>query len=198
MALLTLAQIKADLRVESDAEDETLTRFLAEAIARVKAIARQRDTVLGTPVSTTFFPLKSYRDEHWRSVIVLPMWPVLASPLPVITDGDGVVVTSTNYTVTSRLARIQGIADYGFTVAPYTVVATVGLETDPLYTAEIEPVINTAIRDIVADKYQHRNPGSTSESTAGVSVSYDSDGFGIPERARMLLDDVMPLRPWLG
>lgn len=198
MALLTLAQIKADLRVESDAEDETLTRFLAEAIARVKAIARQRDTVLGTPISTTFFPLKAYRNEHGRSVLLLPMWPVLASPLPVVTDGDGVVVVSSNYTVTSRLARIQGIIDYTFSDFPYSVVATVGLETDPLYATEIEPVINTAIRDIVADKYQHRNPSSSSESTAGVSVSYDSDGFGIPERARMLLDDVMPLRPWIG
>jgi hypothetical protein len=199
VSLLTLADIIDDLRIENpDVEGPTLDRYLREAIARVKALAKQRDTLIGQ-AERTFSHVTSYRDRHGRSVLLLPMWPVLETgPAPVILDYEGVTVTATNYTLNARLGRFEGISGYYFSTVPYEITATVGLATlGDEYVAEIEPVINSAIRDIVADLYQHRNPASSSESTAGVSVSYGNGG-GLPERVRLALDDVLPTRVFVG
>lgn len=191
--LLTLAQLKASLGLTTTAEDARLQLDLAMAIAKVRAIAKKRGTLVGS-ASRTFTRLTSFTDDYGRSVIVLPMWPMLAAgPAPEVRDADGVVVTASNYTLDARRARIEGISSYAFDLAPYGVTATVGLGTDPDYVTEIEPVLNEAIRDIAADAYWRNNPSASSQSEAGASVSYENDE-GIPQRALDALDTVLPSR----
>lgn len=191
MALLTLVQLRAFLGDPPAAGDVRLQLILDMAMAKVRTIAKKRGTLVGTAVRT-FNRVATFTDEYGRSVIVLPMWPMLAAgPAPVVRDADGVVVTASNYTIDARLARIQGISTYAFDLAPYSIDATVGLGTDPDYVADIEPVLNQAIRDIAADAYWRDNPGASSQSEAGVSVGYANDE-GIPPRALAALNSVLP------
>lgn len=63
------------------------------------------------------------------------------------------------------------------------------LSEHPDYSTRLVPLINAFVRTVAVDAWQHRNPASTSESTAGVSVSYPAD-YEIPARALGILTDL--------
>lgn len=57
------------------------------------------------------------------------------------------------------------------------------------YHSRLVPMVNAFVRAVAADVYEHRNASSTSESTAGVNVSYGD--YELPPRAVGILNDLM-------
>ncbi len=70
----------------------------------------------------------------------------------------------------------------GDTTTVTTGTARVALSTLGDYTGRYEGLASSWILDVVADRWRRRNPNATSESAAGISVSYDSEG--LPPRVR--------------
>jgi pyridoxal/pyridoxine/pyridoxamine kinase len=111
----------------------------------------------------------------------------------VITDADDLVIEDTDYSIDYRIGVISAATGISFATYPYTVVATVGLSAHPDYADFIEPVINAAILDIVADRWNRRNPAASNESEGGgVGTSYR--GVGIPERVQEMLEPFRMVR----
>lgn len=193
MSLVTITECKAYCRVQSSAEDSLFTLWLASAIGSVQSYLRR-------PITAE---LRTFRipqgDVCVTDTIRLPIYPV--SPFlagdsdsvgyaaaAVLTDADDVVIEDTDYFLDERIGVISAVTGVTFANYPYTVVATVGLSAHPDYATVIEPIINTAILDMVADAWARRNPAATSESESGVTNSYGP--YGIPPRF------IEKLEPW--
>jgi hypothetical protein len=108
----------------------------------------------------------------------------------VVADTDALVLSATtDYypAVTGFEGTVRARPGISFSNGPYALTADVGLATRSDYATVVEPVLNMAILDTIADWYQRRNPNATSESTGGgVSTSY-SVTQGLSARARELL-----------
>lgn len=192
MALATRTECKAYLRIQGTAEDSVIDLLLAGALASVEAYLRrpieaiEREFILDRPATS------AYRTDH---KLFLPVYPVALGDSSIdaiaILNGDGdALVEDTDFRLDPRTGIVTALSDgvpFGaFATFPYTVTATVGLSADPDYDIKIEPAINAAIIDLVADRYQRRSPAATSESDNGVSSSYT--GGAIPARVRDMLD----------
>lgn len=173
MPLPVLADLKAYLRVESTAEDTVLTGLLARAKAMVEGFLRRPITAVSRSMV-----VNGYGTLH------LPLYPVNPTGLTVH-DVDATLVGASTYRIDQATGMIIADADEYFDNGPYTIVAEVGLSLHEDYASVIEPVLSQAIIDVAADIYQHRNPASTNESTAGVSVSYPD--YGMPSRVAIAL-----------
>jgi hypothetical protein len=177
MALPTVAQLKAYLRVESTAEDAQFTLWLTRATALVEGL-------LGKPivaVETTRILQPCAHLITGRYRLLLP-WP---SADVTVTDADGETVASSTYTLTD-----DGFLtfDEDATISSwYTVTLDHGWSAQTDYAAKAELLISQAITDTVADWYQRRNPAATSETEASASVTYAA-GLGLPARVIADLD----------
>ncbi len=195
MALPDLSDAKEYLKVEHTADDALITREIVGAFADVQAYLR-------VPIlaeERTFY-LERQPDALYRSTtkLHLPMYPVAAdssaTPALVITDNDGTeLVEATDYRLDLRTGILYGLGASSlvpFAVWPYTVTCFVGLDARPDYATAVEPVLFSAILDVVADRYQRRSPAASSETTGGgVSTSYGE--LGLPTR---VLQRLAPFR----
>jgi uncharacterized phiE125 gp8 family phage protein len=201
MALPTLTDLKAYLRVQTTAEDTVLTAILTSATAAA-------ENELGRPIAVT---ARTFIDEcdnrrtytGVRALVIPPeclpidLLDASSQPIePTVTDADGTVLDpDVDFRVTTLwdplLRARPGIT---FSNPPYTVSVLCGLAADPEYATKIEPAIFQAILDIGADLYQRRNPAAGSE-TAGGGISATYSG-GLPARARDLLAPWKAVRAW--
>lgn len=172
MALVTTAEIKTYLRIEHTAEDTMLDSLLAWA----KGLAQR---VIGVPLAAG--SARDFIDDGemvraygQRLALSVPKFPfTTADPdAPVVVDADGDTVDAATYRLEPLSGRIIALDGYSFDNPPYTITAKVGLDAHPDYTEEIEPTLNLALLDLVADRYQRRNPAASSETDNGKSVSF--------------------------
>lgn len=198
MALPDLDDAKEYLKVEHANDDALLTRELVGAFADVQAYLR---VPILAEERTAY--IERSADSLYRSTtrLHLPWYPIAAdssaTPALTITDNDGdVLVEGTDYRLDLRTGIIYGLSAstfLPFSKWPYSVTAFVGLDARSDYATAIEPVLFTAILDVVADRYQRRSPAASSETTGGgVSTSYGE--LGLPTRVCRRLDPFRMVR----
>lgn len=76
-----------------------------------------------------------------------------------------------------RSVRGGGESYGATTVETTTASAKAALSTFADYSVRLVPLVSSWILDVVVARYNNRNPGATSESGGGVSVSYDGEGL---------------------
>lgn len=194
MALPTVADCKNYLRIEHTAEDVMLAGWLAQAIALVEA-------ELGRPIEylNHTFVLECDPSKVSSTRLFVPMYPIAVADSSAgtadltLTDTDGtVLVEDTDYRLDIRTGWITAI-DTTFANYPYTIVADVGLEALPEYATRIEPALSAAILDVVADRYQRRDPAAVQESAGGGVTTMYGAQVGLPQRVK---DAVAPWKVW--
>lgn len=185
MTLLTVAQCKDYLRIEHTAEDAMLATWLAMALAQVEA-------ELGRPITAA---ARTWRDDACThrmygavTRLVVPVTPMDVTTLVIVDTDSTTLVAGTDYRapLTGWEGVVEAMPGVTFAAGPYTLTADVGLTIASQYASLVEPAINAAALDIVADRWHRRNPTASSESAGGgVSTSYTASG--IPIRAAQLL-----------
>lgn len=191
MALPTVADCKNYLRIEHTAEDAMLAVWLAQAIALVEA-------ELGRPI--LYLKNRSFSIDASALAphkLLVPLSPIAVADSSattddlLLTDADGtVLVEGTDYRLDVRTGVITALQGC-FSRYPYTVVADVGLQALPEYLTHVEPAVSGAILDVVADRYQRRNPAATNEAVgADASAAFTTFAPGLPARV------VAALAPW--
>lgn len=184
MALPTVQDCKDYLKIEHTAEDTMLTGMLAQVEALIEAEIGRPITILNRT-----FVLECQPSRFSRTKMIVPIYPVAVEDSSAgtadltLTDADGtVLVEDTDYRLDTRTGVLTAI-DSCFTNYPYTIVADVGLAAFAEYDDRIEPVISAWILDLVAERYQYRNPSASSETTGGgVQTSYMDTG--LPPRVK--------------
>lgn len=164
MALPTVSDLKAYLRIEHDAENALLAALLVRAQAQVEAWC----DVPITAEAQTFVDAGDTLDTALTSLI-FPRRPI-ANVTAV--DADGNTVPAAEYRVNSNAGMLISNPGESFLYPPYTITADVGLSLRPDY-ARIEPLIGALLLDLAADLYQRRTPSAASETAAGTSVTWD-------------------------
>lgn len=185
MALLSVANAKDYLRIQDTAEDTPLAAWLLSCVAAVEA-------EIGTPITAeerTFVVERSLSNRQ----IFVPLYPIAgedsAGGIAALTieDKDGtVLLEDTDYRLDHRSGVITAIESC-FTAYPYTITAWVGLSALAEYSTKVEPIVNAAILDLLADRYQRRNPAATNEDASAPSQSFTTFNPGLPQRVRDLL-----------
>lgn len=184
MPLPTVADVKAYLRVESNAEDALIALILQRARGAVEAY-------LGRPIVAVE---REFTIEEPGELLMLSLYPVSATGFSVV-DMDGNTVDPAEYRVglQTGIVKQTGRVSWWYD-APYTVTATVGLELHPDYATVIEPVLSAAIIDTCADLYHNRNPLVQTETSAGASktlatyLANEKGNAGLPPRVARTLD----------
>ena len=184
MALLTLAELKRYLKVQTTLQDTLLTEVLAEATALAEQYLNQPIVAAERTVYLTV------AGRRGADVLYLPSY--VSDGGAVVTDPNGDAVAAEDFRVDRYVGALYGLDAYRFAYGQHTVVATMGLSAHPQYTTRIEPVVNAGIRDYAADLYLRRNPAAAFEAAgAGVSVTYnESANQGLPPRI------ATTLAPW--
>jgi uncharacterized phiE125 gp8 family phage protein len=193
MALPTVADCKDYLRIEHTAEDAMLAGWLAQAIALIEAELGRPITILNRT-----FVLECEPSRVSSTRLFVPIYPIATEDSSAgtadltLTDADGtVLVEDTDYRLDTRTGWITAI-DSCFSNYPYTIVADVGLAALPEYATRIEPALSAAVLDVVADRYQRRNPAAQAEG-AGGGVYTQSQIAGLPDRVK---DALAPWKVW--
>lgn len=189
MALVTLTEAKAYLRVTHALEDT----LIGDLLTRAKAIVQAE---VGVPLTAQagrawVDRAQSERTDYSPETLLLP-FPIQVAGL-VVNDGDGRTLAATEYdtlelATTGMLYAARGL---NFPNGPYSGTATIGMSAHPDYATDIEPRLNSVLVDIVAEWYQRRNPGAASEADPGVSTSYEMSG--LPPRIQQ---QIRALAPW--
>lgn len=192
MALPTLTEAKAYLRLDTDVEDDLLTAALATA----QALIEEATKVSIQGETRTFegrMPGPGYRGEALER-LTIPSWP--CNTTATITDVDAVEVDASTYTVDPRTGWVNIAQDEAFDNKPYTVVVAVGMPYHPNYTTVLEPLLRQGILDLTADIYKRRVSSVDYEQSGGqVSVTYTSDEMA--KRTRMIVQALRPRgRAW--
>lgn len=166
MALPTVAELKAYLRIESNAENTLLQALLDRAKAQLEIWI---DTPI-TAASVTAVDRADVISGQVATSLIFPQRPIALSIT--VVDSEGTTVPAAEYTVNTSSAVIYANEGYSFPYGPYTITATTGLSLRGDY-ARIEPMLAQCIIDLAADLYQKRTPNASSESAAGTSISWD-------------------------
>ena len=164
MALPTVSDLKAYLRIEHNAENPLLAALLVRAQAMLESwidvpitaetqTAVDRADALGTDVTSLVFPRRP-------------------CSVTSIVDSRGDTVDAATYTVDATSGVIYG-NNVGFPWGPYTIIASVGLSLRPDY-ARLEPLLSGMIIDLASDLYQRRTPGAAGETAAGTTINWDA------------------------
>lgn len=169
MPLPTVADAKSYLRIEHADEDVLVGKLLARAQAAIEAF-------LCYPFVAAERTFVEYGPGYRPDFIQLP-GPFALSPAPVVTGPTGSVIASTSYVLDQRGGKIRANTGGFFGTRPITVVATIGLSAHPDYAVKYEALAGMAVLDLVAHKYQNRNPGIASESDEG-GGSVNMGGIG--------------------
>ena len=164
MPLPTVADLKAYLRIEIATEDALLARLLSAATQYVEGY-------IGLPVSARTFTFTARADGIVSAPsIVLPHRPVSVTS---ITDGDGVVMAASDYSVDAGSGIIYAATGLAFWNMPYTVTYGAGLSLRADYPAT-EAMVGQVIIDVACELYQQRTPRAASETGAGTSIAWDT------------------------
>lgn len=166
MALPTVSELKAYLRIESNAENALLQALLDRAKAQLEVWI---DTPI-TAVSTTAVDRADTISGQVCTSLIFPQRPI--NTTATIIDSDGTTVASTDYTINTASGVIYANEGYSFPYGPYTVTTTCGLSLRGDY-ARIEPILTQCIIDLAADLYQKRTPNASRESAAGTAIDWD-------------------------
>lgn len=185
MALPTIADCKAFLRVEHAEEDTLFSSLLAKAKADIQIL-------LGyalTAVARTHVDYAETDNYGVQPQLALPGPFLTSGPAPVVTDKDGATVNASTYYLDDRGLRLLAKPGYTFCNRPYMITATIGLSAHPDYATTHEPIASQAIIDLVAHRYHHRDPAEKSSTDEGGStLSLHEDA--IPPR---IVADLMKL-----
>lgn len=184
MALPSLNDFKEYARIQTGAEDYTISLLLKRAYASCEMF-------MGKPiarVSATYYD--QAKTERWRESVTtldMPMYPFDESTL-VITDVDGTVVDPATYYVEPETFLVRGKKGVLFARGPYQMTADIGLETSATYATREEPLLAQCILDVALMYYQQRSMNVTSESVSGTSVAYVN--ASLPERVKATLSQL--------
>ena len=162
MSLPTVADLKAYLRIETDAEDALLAQCLARAAAILEAWI---DTPLATVTETAM-------DRADGDVITSLVFPRRPASVTLVQDADGATVDSATYWAHVPSGMVYAKTGDSFPFGPYTLTALVGLPLRQDW-ARLEPLVGQALLDLAADLVQRRTPGAASETAAGTTISWD-------------------------
>lgn len=189
MALPTLVELKAYLRVETAAEDTVITDLLSSALAWAESL-------IGRPITAevrTFGAQLALLFDGFATAFILPVYPI-AGTGTVVTDSFGTVVDALDYSVDRATGRITAVDDFVFDEGPHEIVATVGLSAHPAYATKYEPRVRALIMGLASILYHRRNPGAVSESESGSSVSYGGEGStyagGVPTHLQSIVNSL--------
>lgn len=163
MALATITDAKAYLRINGTAEDTVLTFLLARAKA---SIERTLGYAL-TAGSRTHIDYDERNNDVEPSVLRLPGPFAVSGSAPVVTARDGEEIDAESYYLDPRAGLLRGKDGYRFCARPYTIVATIGLSAHPDYAAILESIANGAILDLVAHLHLRRDPSVAAETDEG-------------------------------
>ena len=166
MALPTVADLKAYLRIESNAENTLLTALLARAQAQLEVWT----DVPVTAVNTTAVDRADTLSPQPCISLIFPKRPI--GTTATIVDSEGTTLTAAEYTINQASGVIYANAGYSFPYGPYTITTSCGLSLRGDY-AQIEPVLSQCIIDLAADLYQKRTPNAANETAAGTSITWD-------------------------
>lgn len=180
MALPTVADLKAYLRIEVNTENALLTALLARAKAMVELwvdcpIVGVEKTAYDPPGGTCVGSLDA---------LVFP-WRPIADEVTV-TDASGTVIDAANYRVDRRSGIIYALNGYRFLNGPFAIEATVGLDQWDEYAGSVEALVSQVIIDVAADLYTRRTPMAVSETGAGTTIAWDASRECV-ERSRASL-----------
>jgi len=185
MPLPTVADAKGYLRKETDDEDVLIGQLLARARTKLEGLIGYAFTAVQ----------RTYVDYNGPNASILQLpGPFALSPAPVVTDVNGVTISSTTYLLDQVGGKIRGKSGMTLGAWPLTVVATIGLSAHPDYAAKYETFASLLILDLVAHYYQNRNPAVISQSDeGGASESLTPDS--IPPR---IVQDILTLPCTVG
>lgn len=188
MALVDVAAAKRYLRLQTSADDLLLEGLVASALSLVEAW-------IGRPVLLDEYTIE---DEGRTSSGVRSVCALLVPVTPIgevvsIHDADGEALTLADLRINATTGVITAKDGSAFANGPYTLVVEIGLAARPDYEARVEPVINQALLDIVADLYQRRNPAAGREAEGGgIAVDYVRQTRGVgADNSR---EDMLPER----
>jgi uncharacterized phiE125 gp8 family phage protein len=184
MALATVANVKDYLKIEHEVEDTMLGEMLAQAIALVSAYC-------GRPLLKVEQEFVDEADScrmagYGVARLLFPVTPVDPETVEVV-DGEGATVDDTTYRVKGGTGEVIGVDGARFATPPYTLTGEVGLEAFADYATRVEPVINRAILDTVADWYQHRNPLAGAEGSGGGVYTQWIQSLALPARVELAI-----------
>lgn len=161
--LVSVDSLKSYLRVQHNADDTLLGELEAQAEARVLA------HLGGTPLESTAqtgVRVDVRRDpETGRLVAFLPVGPVDPATV-VLTDDAGDPVDAAGFTVLASGA-VHFTRDVALLRGPLVMAASVGWKLAPDYGTRVAPLLMAAVRDVVAEHYENRNPTATQEGSGG-------------------------------
>ena len=163
MALPAAADLKAYLRIETDAEDALLAALMVRARAMLEAW-------IDTPILTELQTAVDRADGERVTSLVFPRRPAAVT---LVVDGQGATVPSSQYWTSVSSAIVYANEGTSFPTGPYTITAQVGLALRGDY-GRLEPMLAECIIDLAADLYQRRTPGAASETAAGTTVNWDA------------------------
>lgn len=177
-------ELAAVLRADDptiDAESVLLDDLVTQATAAVQAF-------LDRPIAAT---AQTFHDVAARAdgqSLRIPMTPVRRTgPAPVVTDLDGTAVTGFRVNPRTGVLAVTRDSTADFGNGPFTIVATVGLETRDDYTTVVEPALSRAILDLAADWFERRTAAATMEAAGGGAFTQYAQDIGIPKRVKALL-----------
>lgn len=165
MALPTVADLKAYLRIESTAEDVLLAALMARARSML-------ETWIDVPITAEVQTAEDEATSLARPVRAL-VFPRRPMSVTAVVDSRGETVPPSDYRGSVTSGVIYAQHDTAFAYGPYTITALVGLTLRPDY-GRLEPVLSQAIVDVAADLYQRRTPGAATETVAGTTISWDA------------------------
>lgn len=164
MALVTAADLKSYLRIETTAEDALLAALVDRAQATLEAWI---DTPIAAEVQTAI----DAADSPIEPVpsLIFPRRPAFVT---LITDRYGETVPASVWWQNTTSGVVYGFDGYVFPYGPYTLTAQVGLSLRQDF-GRLESAVNSVILDLAADLYQRRTPGAGSETASGTSITWD-------------------------
>lgn len=187
MAALTVQQVKDYLRIQHTAEDTLLAALVSRATAMVEAF-------LNRPIynrsQTVVLRVGGDPMRGGARLLFMPFYPLMT--FTSLTAEEGTAIAAEDLFVDLRCGTVEYKSGARFPMGRYTAVATGGLEAYDEFEPLIEPAINSAIMDTVADLYQRRNPAASAEREGGgVGVEYgNSQRSGVADNFRE--DSLLP------
>lgn len=173
MSLPSTDDLRAYLRIQTNAEDSVLSGLLAAAQSAVTGW-------LGKPIKSEkrTFIIYSQRSPSAPLTIATPLSPI--GTIYSIVDGSGSTVAQSDLFIDSRVGMLVYKSGARWMNGPYTIVCEVGLECYEEYLTSIEPAIAQAITDVASDLYQRRNPAAAVEKEGGgIETAYSDQTRGV-------------------
>jgi hypothetical protein len=194
MIFVTVDEVKFDLKIENDDEDEDVESRIDSAEALVRGYVRR-------PLTLEAFSriIEAPKEIGYRALrqISLPIYPLASPGMSAgnysadgdveILDVDLDLVSPDDYRVERHTGIIYAASTFQWLDYPYSISWVAGLGARPDYETFVVPLLRKAIFDVVRDNYLRRNPVAQTESTGG-GVATNYFNHGIPKQVQDALD----------